>query len=108
MYKGKLEATFVKDGKVDFKIFSTQVYKGIGYKQMRLEWLNTVFMFLQYFKDNVGWGGECVTPVLVRSLKLSTLVHSLNWICIQTSFNGFDSRTPTNLWFQKHLKQTSG
>ena len=24
----------------------------------------------------VGWGGECVTPVLVRSLKLSKLVHS--------------------------------
>ena len=24
----------------------------------------------------VGWGGECVTPVLVRSQKLSTLVHS--------------------------------
>ena len=24
----------------------------------------------------VGWGGLCVTPVLVRSLKLSTLVHS--------------------------------
>ena len=103
MYKGKLEATFLKDGKVDFKMFSKQVYKGIGYKQMRLEWLNTVFLFLQYFKDNVGWGGECVTPVLVRSLKLSTLVHSLNWIGIQTGFHGFDSRTPTNLWFQKHL-----
>ena len=31
----------------------------------------------------VGWGGECVTPVLVRSLE-----------CVQTGVHGFDSRTP--------------
>ena len=42
----------------------------------------------------VGWGGECVTPVLVRSLKLSTLVHASNWIGVQTGVHGFDSRTP--------------
>ena len=34
-----------------------------------------------------------MTPVLVRSLKLSTLVHS-NWIGVQTGVHGFDSRTP--------------
>jgi len=27
-------------------------------------------------KNRMGWGGECGTPVLVRSLKLSTLVHN--------------------------------
>ena len=35
-----------------------------------------------------------MTPVLVRSLKLNTLVH--NWIGLQTCVYGFDSRTPHN------------
>ena len=26
--------------------------------------------------ETVGWVGECVTPVLVRSVNLSTLVYS--------------------------------
>ena len=36
------------------------------------------------------WGGECVTPVLVRS-HLST---ASIWIGVQTGDYGFDSRTP--------------
>ena len=52
-----------------------------------------------------------MTPVLVRSLKLSTLVHS-NWIGVQTGVHGFDSRTPhkpvvsktseADIWLSSH------
>ena len=52
----------------------------------------------------MGWGGECVTPVLVRSLKST----ASNWIDVQTDVQGFDSLTPHKPVFPKHLKQTSG
>ena len=39
----------------------------------------------------MGWVGECVTPVLVSSLKLSTHVSTANnWIEVQTGVYGFD------------------
>ena len=38
--------------------------------------LQAVLLLSCFVGHLVGWGGECVTPVLVRSLKLSTLVHS--------------------------------
>ena len=37
----------------------------------------------------MGWGGECVTPVLVRSLSTAS-----NWIGVQSGVHGFDSRSP--------------
>ena len=68
----------------------------------------------------VRWGGECVTPVFVRSLSTTSNwigVHNqkLDW-CPQPEtglvsrlvFPGSIPVLHTNLWFQKHLKPTSG
>jgi len=55
----------------------------------------------------VGWGGECVTPVLVRSLKLSTLVHSqfLDW-CPRVRFPySTQTRGFKNNWSRHLVKQ---
>ena len=64
----------------------------------------TVFnaLFVWYVHDLMLWflnsgvgGGECVTPVLVRSLKLTHLSTAIiNWIGVQTGVHGFDSHTP--------------
>ena len=63
----------------------------------------------------VGWGGQCVTPVLVRLLSTAS-----NWIGIQTGVHGFDSRTPhkpmgsksseANIWLSSydHLTEVGG
>jgi len=37
----------------------------------------------------VGWGGDCVTPVL----ELDHLSKGSNWIGLRTGVHGFDSRT---------------
>ena len=54
----------------------------------------------------MGW--RVVTPVLVRSLKLSTLVH---WIGVQTGVYGFDSRTrkwiDSSEWWWREERWTS-
>ena len=47
----------------------------IGIKRRAKVRLKNKYEFMS-FSLLIGWGGECVTPVLVRSLKLSTLVHS--------------------------------
>ena len=55
----------------------------------------------------MGWGGECVTPVLVRSLKLSTLVHSqfLDW-CPRVRFPySTQTRGFKNNWSRHLVKQ---
>ena len=62
----------------------------------------------------MGWGGECVTPVLVRSLKLSPLVHSqwLDWCpdwCSRVRF--LYSRTfKADIWLSSydHLTDVGG
>ena len=61
-----------------------------------------------------------MTPVLVRSLKLSTLVTLSNWIGDQTAVHGFDFCTPhkpvvsktseANIWLRSydHLMDVGG
>ena len=55
----------------------------------------------------VGCGEECVTPVLVRSLKLSP-PQPVTGSVSRLVFTGSIPVLPTNLWFQKHLRSTSG
>ena len=59
------------------------------------------------FVHLLGWGGKCVTPVLLDHWSKAHLSTDSNWIGVQTVFTGSIPELLRNLWFQHHLKPTS-
>ena len=55
------------------------------------------------FEVLVGWGGECVTPILVKLVK-HTCPQPVTGLVSRLVFTGTIPVLHTNLWFQIHLK----
>jgi len=52
--------------------------------------------------------GECVTPVLVRKTEVKHTCPQHTGLVSRLVFTGLIPVLHTNLWFEKHLKPTSG
>ena len=60
-------------------------------------------MFMYDFEVLVGWGGECVTPILLKLVK-HTCPQPVTGLVSRLVFTGTIPVLHTNLWFQIHLK----